>query len=304
MWWKCWFLRWAATEGLYRVMSGCDPQAEDLWLEIMMVIELDRKSAMDLLLLAQSGVIGRASANKIMWTLMTDWALDRAHPNLSRRVTMAVRSARERFDQPRSGYTSDGYQWTWDTLQTAPHDLRYWSPTSVPQPNFGYWRVQVAFDGRPHRASTVLEEVSRPSCSSSWRSSRRCSRRQPNPRRSRVEARAGDPSGPSGCRGNGSGGRPSGGHRCGHGGSGGASGSSGGPSCPSSGGPSCRPSGSRCIAGPAGAAGPHGRRSATTGSGPRGDSHVFLRGPRDPRRGPESQETTSCPSEGEGKRGS
>ena len=143
------FLRWAATEGLYRVMSGCDPQAEDLWLEIMMVIELDRKSAMDLLLLAQSGVIGRASANKIMWTLMTDWALDRAHPNLSRRVTMAVRSARERFDQLRSGWTSDGYQWTWDTLRTVPHDLRYWSPTSVPGPDFGYWRVMVAFDGRP-----------------------------------------------------------------------------------------------------------------------------------------------------------
>ena len=82
-------------------MGGFDPQAEDLWLEIMLVVELDRKSAMDLILLAQSGAIGRAAANKIMWSLMTDWALDRDHPNLSKRVTVAVRKARERFDMPK-----------------------------------------------------------------------------------------------------------------------------------------------------------------------------------------------------------
>ena len=102
-WWKCWFLRWCATEALWKVMGGFDPQAEDLWLEIMLVVELDRKSAMDLILLAQSGAVGRASASKIMWNLMTDWALDRDHPNLSKRVTLAVRRARERFDMPKTG---------------------------------------------------------------------------------------------------------------------------------------------------------------------------------------------------------
>ena len=197
-WWKAWFLRWCATEALWKVMGGFDPQAADLWLEIMLVVELDRKSAMDLILLAQSGAIGRAAANKIMWLLMTDWALDRDHPNLSKRVTAAVRKARERFDMPKNrAWTIDGVPWSWELLETIPHDLQYWSPLSVPRNEFGYWTVQVGSDGRPHRASRVLGEGRRPSWSSSWRSSSGCSAR-PQPVRSRHAPAAAGPSDPSG----------------------------------------------------------------------------------------------------------
>ena len=53
-------------------------------------------------LLAQSGQVGRAHANKILWQLLSGPALDPLYADLSNLVTHEVYKARENFDWPPS----------------------------------------------------------------------------------------------------------------------------------------------------------------------------------------------------------
>ena len=67
---------------------------------------------MDLMLLAHSGAVGRGHANKIMWNLMSNWALDEAYEDLSHKVSNQVGWARRNFDRPPKEH-EDTSLWTW-----------------------------------------------------------------------------------------------------------------------------------------------------------------------------------------------
>ena len=53
------FLQKNLTTNWYQLQFGVDEEAMQLWWEISQVLELDKKSQLDLLMLAQSGPVGR-----------------------------------------------------------------------------------------------------------------------------------------------------------------------------------------------------------------------------------------------------
>ena len=61
---------WAIVQG-----GTLDGQAKVKWIEICRTLELDRKSSVDLFLLAQQGLPGRSEANEILWFLLSDAGL-------------------------------------------------------------------------------------------------------------------------------------------------------------------------------------------------------------------------------------
>ena len=97
-----------------------------LWWEIMQVLELDKKAQLDLIVLAQSGPVGRCHANKIMWDLMANWALVRTYQDLSNKVSNEVNWARKNFDRPPKGH-QDLSWWTWNSYKEP---LRKYAPFS------------------------------------------------------------------------------------------------------------------------------------------------------------------------------
>ena len=69
------FIHESLTEDWGIIQGGTDNEALDKWLTIFSTIELDRKVQVDLMLLAQAGLAGRAEANEIMWDILSVWAL-------------------------------------------------------------------------------------------------------------------------------------------------------------------------------------------------------------------------------------
>ena len=84
------FLHKSLTTNWWLIMFGADRRTERMWWEIFQVLELDRKSQLDLLMLAQSGRVRRAYANKILWGLLSGWALEGEYKDLSNKVSSDV----------------------------------------------------------------------------------------------------------------------------------------------------------------------------------------------------------------------
>ena len=102
-WWEHYylkFLRKNVTINWAHLMFGVDKKAMQLWWEVFQVMELDKKSQLDLRMLAQSGPVGRSYANKILWDIMANWALQRTYRDLNNKVTNEVNWARKNMDRP------------------------------------------------------------------------------------------------------------------------------------------------------------------------------------------------------------
>ena len=106
------FLHENLTTKWHLIQFGTGGEALDLWYLIFKVLELDQKAQLDLMLLAHSGHIGRGYANKILWDLMSKWALDDTYEDLSHKVSNQVGWARRSFDRPPADH-SDLSWWTW-----------------------------------------------------------------------------------------------------------------------------------------------------------------------------------------------
>ena len=84
-------------------MYGVDLQAMHLWWEVFQVLELYKKSQLDLLIMAQYASVGRSYANKILWDIMSNWALDGTYRDLINKVSNEVNWARKNMDRPPQG---------------------------------------------------------------------------------------------------------------------------------------------------------------------------------------------------------
>ncbi len=124
-------VHWAELQG------GWDVQATRRWLWCMELLDLDPKAAMSLMLLAQSGEVGRAEANEILWTLLADYGLSREYRDLSAKTVTMVNLARRNFDKPPMS-SSDARDWTWKRLSVP--RARHWSPRAVPKDLVGIRR--------------------------------------------------------------------------------------------------------------------------------------------------------------------
>ena len=105
-------------------------RALNKWLEIFMTLELDKKSQLDLLLLAQAGEAGRSEANEIMWTLLSIWALKTHYEDLSNKVSQLVNKHRRFIDRPPKWATPDLMNWQWKCYWVPRHPE--WAPRAVP----------------------------------------------------------------------------------------------------------------------------------------------------------------------------
>ena len=125
------FLHKNLTTNWVNLMCGVDIQAMQLWWEVFQVLELDKKSQLDLLILAQSGPVGRSYANKILWDLMSRWALEGTYRDLSNKVSNEVNWARKNMDRPPKGH-QDLLWWTWSAYRDPLPRQRPWSPCTAP----------------------------------------------------------------------------------------------------------------------------------------------------------------------------
>ena len=133
------------TEKWYLLHSGRSQDALDLWLRAMKVMELDCKSMRDLFLLLQTGLVGRAHANRILWKILSGPAIDGQYRDLNNKVTHEIYNARRLFDRPPREH-ADLRTWTWDSYQDLPLRYEKWAPNRVPR---GVWTLTMGPGGMP-----------------------------------------------------------------------------------------------------------------------------------------------------------
>ena len=127
------YLRWVhktLTHDWALVQAGTGLEAANKWLEIMLYLELDQPAQMDLTLLAQQSLTGRACANEVLWEALTTVALHRDYKDLSSWVTHKIHEARKTIDRPPSWHEDRG-QWSWANYGRANNSP--FSPAAVPQ---------------------------------------------------------------------------------------------------------------------------------------------------------------------------
>ena len=139
------FLHKCLTTKWYTIQFGFDVEALNLWYLVFKVLELDQKAQLDLMLLVQSGHIGRGHANKLMWDLMSNWALIDSYEDLSNKVSNQVGRARRNFDRPPACHR-DADWWDWSSYDETTKLMEHWSPLKVPQ---GSWDLSMGKDGEP-----------------------------------------------------------------------------------------------------------------------------------------------------------
>jgi hypothetical protein len=125
------------TEKWWILQSGVDERALEEWMKVMRILELDLKARRDLFLLLQSGVVGRAHANKLLWTLLTGPALEPKYEDLSNLVTHLVYRARRDFDRPPRQH-GDMSWWWWTCYENLYKKDMRWHPQAVPS---GTWHI-------------------------------------------------------------------------------------------------------------------------------------------------------------------
>ena len=119
-----------ATDMWPSVSGGDDQDSLDLTKKLYVALELDEKAIMDLMLLAQSGEVGRAEYNYLVWKLITEIAIEPPYKDLSHKVSQMALIARGHFDRPPAQNWGLRAEWGWSYLMKP----RFWdwSPCAVP----------------------------------------------------------------------------------------------------------------------------------------------------------------------------
>ena len=138
------------TDLWWILQGGKDEASCRVWMRACMVLELDRKAKIELFLLLQAGKVGRAYGNKVMWKMLSYYALQKPYKNLSMLMTSQIKWARQSFDRPgRDMPDLKWWQWTcyWDMNYGNLHE---WAPESIPNDKDEYdWQVFTGPAGRP-----------------------------------------------------------------------------------------------------------------------------------------------------------
>jgi hypothetical protein len=122
------FVKMCLTTDWPVLQGGHDKEALKKWHLVFAWLELDKKSIWDLMTLAHCGLVGRSEANRVLWELLSVWALKDEYFDLSRKTSSLVSEAFLSFERPPFG-DPDSARW-WHTHILEP---RYpqWSPMAV-----------------------------------------------------------------------------------------------------------------------------------------------------------------------------
>ena len=146
--WEHWYLQFLQlnlTRRWEALQRGWNKEALGYFWEICQVLELDRKAQLDLMMLAHSGVVGRANFNSILWDLLSHYATEKTYRDLNNLVSNQVNQARRTFDRPIRGHP-DLDRWTWASYKDPMDHMRRWSP-KYPLP--ARWHLEIGHGGVP-----------------------------------------------------------------------------------------------------------------------------------------------------------
>ena len=140
------------TEKWWLLQSGHDLEALREWVKVTRLLEMDRKAVKELFLLLQSGEVGRAHGNKLMWTFLTGPAIEPPYCSCNHWFSSKVREVREEFDRPPRGSRdlwerlNDGEGWWWNLYKEVQEDEAPFSPRAVPT---GKWALRKGHNDEP-----------------------------------------------------------------------------------------------------------------------------------------------------------
>ena len=81
------------------VQGSSDEEALEFWKDIGDLLELDKVTWYHLILLVHQGVAGRACANKLIWNLLTQYAI-MSHCDLNKKAMSMIAQLRKLIDRP------------------------------------------------------------------------------------------------------------------------------------------------------------------------------------------------------------
>ena len=101
------------TTNYWPIVQGCsDEEAIEYWKDIANLLEFDKVTWRHLILLAHQGIAGRACANKILWDLLTRFAI-MSHHDINHKAMSTITSIRRLIDRPPANHP-DAKHWTFE----------------------------------------------------------------------------------------------------------------------------------------------------------------------------------------------
>ena len=118
-----------------------------LWYKVLRMLDLDEKSMRGFFMLLHSGSVGRAAANKLLWNILSTWALDDPQKDISHMVTKEVGVARRVFDLPREDLM-ETTGWSWDRMRNSDETREAFRPKVVPTKG-DHWELRADLEHVP-----------------------------------------------------------------------------------------------------------------------------------------------------------
>ena len=122
----------------YLIQGGDEETTMKKWMEILAVLEVDKKAMTSLFLLAQDGRVGRGHANHIMWTILSKYAVDPAYQDLSNIIVHLINKHRLDYDRPPREH-KDLKWWSWTCYERLYSKDSAFAPDQVPR---GRWYIR------------------------------------------------------------------------------------------------------------------------------------------------------------------
>ena len=139
----------ALTKDWHMYQGGNSQKATFMLLALFETLELDRRAVRSYFLLAQSGDVGRALANQLLWNLLTGPAMHPDHLDLSAWVTTFAKHQRQRYlDRPPRSHKALQH-WDWIHHIYYYKNLERWARTRAPAHAGPAWTVECLPDGAP-----------------------------------------------------------------------------------------------------------------------------------------------------------
>ena len=120
------------TTNFWPIVQGCsDDEALEYWKDIANLLELDEMTWRHLILMVHQGVTGRAAANKLIWDLLTQYAI-MEHVDLNHKAMSLITDCRKLIDRPPSWH-DDAQHWTFERALQPTEIIKHFAAEAVPE---------------------------------------------------------------------------------------------------------------------------------------------------------------------------
>ena len=101
------------TTNFWPIVQGCsDDEALEYWKDIATLLEFDEMTWRHLILMVHQGVAGRACANYLLWSLLTEYSI-KSHKDINHKAMSLIGEYRKFIDRPPKWH-DDAKNWTFE----------------------------------------------------------------------------------------------------------------------------------------------------------------------------------------------